>query len=208
MFETQILLFLVTSLIIIITPGQDMILVMSRSIALGSRAGIATATGISVGLLGHTILASLGLGAILRTSEVLFLVVKIIGAAYLIFLGIKLLKSRFEQFTLDRPTAASLRTLFFQGALSNLSNPKIAIFYFAFLPQFVPTQSTNPTPLLLTLGVSFAILTFLVKAPIGYGAGSLSHWLRTRPLIQLWINRISGTVLVALGIRLVFEKSA
>jgi threonine/homoserine/homoserine lactone efflux protein len=208
MLDTNFVLFLAASLVLIITPGQDMILVMSRSIAQGSKAGVATAAGVSVGLLGHTVLATFGLGAILRTSEILFFVIKIIGAAYLLYLGIKLLRTRHEEILLNNVAVTSLRTLFFQGAFSNLSNPKIAIFYFAFLPQFIPTGTANPTLMLLILGATFALLTFFIKAPIGYGAGSFSKWLRSRPFVQIWINRISGGVLIALGIRLAFEKRA
>ena len=95
----------------------------------------------------------------------------------------------------------SLKTLFYQGAISNLSNLKIAIFYFAFLPQLVSQQAAYPTRTLLMLGTTFALMTFIIKAPIGYGAGALSGWLRSRPAVQVWMNRVSGTLLVALGLR-------
>jgi threonine/homoserine/homoserine lactone efflux protein len=206
MIDTQFIVFLAASLLLIITPGQDMILVMSRSIGQGAKAGVATAAGVSVGLLGHTILATLGLGAILRASEMLFVAVKIIGAGYLLYLGFRLMMSKQEEIKIKNSESRSLKTLFIQGALSNLSNPKIAIFYFAFLPQFIPENAANPTIMLLMLGFTFALLTFLVKAPIGYGAGRLSKWLRSKPAVQVWINRISGGVLIALGVRLAFEE--
>jgi threonine/homoserine/homoserine lactone efflux protein len=206
MTETEIVLFIATSLLLIITPGQDMILVMSRSISQGSKAGIATAAGVCTGLMGHTILAAFGLGAVLRASETLFTVVKLVGAAYLLYLGIKLLRTRRGELDIRDMTSASLPTLYVQGAISNLSNPKVAIFYLAYLPQFIPAETLHPTPMLLALGVAFAALTFLVKAPIGYGAGAFSGWLRSRPSVQMWVNRISGGVLVALGLRLAFER--
>lgn len=205
MTETLPILFFVTSLIVIGTPGQDMILVMSRSVAQGWRGGVVTAAGVSTGLLGHTVLATLGLGALLSASQILFSVIKLIGAAYLIYLGIKLLCSS-PQLELHGLPAASLRRLFIQGAISNISNPKVAIFYFAFLPQFVPAGSVHPTTMLFVLGVLFAILTFGVKGPIGYGAGIFSGWLRSRPVVLKWINRCSGSVLVALGLKLALEK--
>ena len=204
--ETQLVLFIITSFVLIITPGQDMILVMSKSVAQGAKAGIATAAGISVGLLGHTVLAAFGLGALLRTSEIFFICIKIFGAIYLFYLGFKLLQTKEDTLVLSNEPISTLKSLFFQGAISNISNPKIAIFYFAFLPQFVPANSGNPTFMLLFLGSLFAFITFLVKAPIGYGAGSLSKWLRAKPSVQLWINRVSGGILVALGIKLAFEK--
>ena len=206
MKETLSILFIVTSLILIITPGQDMMLVMSRSIAQGRKAGVATAAGVSFGLLGHTVLAALGLGALLRASEILFVAIKLIGAVYLVYLGVKLFRSKHADIDIKGLPVASHLKLFFQGAFSNLSNPKIAIFYFAYLPQFIPTGSESPTIMLLILGAAFAVLTFFVKGPIGYGAGVLSSWMRSRPAVLGWVNRVSGSVLIALGLRLAFER--
>jgi threonine/homoserine/homoserine lactone efflux protein len=204
--EASWLLFVVTSLAIIATPGQDMILVMSRSIAQGSAAGVATAAGVSCGLVGHTLLATAGLGAILRTSEWLFVALKFAGGAYLVFLGVQLLRAPSR--ALSVPAGAPRRTwrLFVDGALSNLSNPKIAVFYFAFLPQFVLPGAAQPTLTVFVLGLVFAALTFLVKGPVGLGAGMLSGWLRERPGVLGWLNRVSGTVLIGLGVRLAFER--
>lgn len=199
-------LFVVTSLVLIVTPGQDMMLVMTRSIAQGPAAGIATAAGVSVGLVGHTVLATLGLGAILRTSEGLFLALKLAGAAYLLYLGIQLLRSTAHDIALQSGTPRSLRRLFADGAASNVSNPKIAIFYFAFLPQFVPPGAEHPTLAVFVLGLVFAALTFLVKGPVGLAAGGLSAWLRARPKALAGLYRGSGAVLVGLGLKLAFER--
>src|SRR5690349_22923133 len=129
MIEVTWWLFLVTSLVLIVTPGQDMVLVMSRSIAQGPAAGIATAAGVSVGLIGHTVLATLGLGAILRTSEWLFVALKLVGAAYLIYIGIGLLRSKDSTLQVEGAAPRSMGRLFLDGALSNVSNPKVAVFY-------------------------------------------------------------------------------
>ncbi len=204
MTEAHILIFIVTSLVLIITPGQDMILVMSRSISQGWKAGVATAAGIGTGLLGHTLLAALGLGAILQTSELLFTIMKIGGAVYLIYMGIRLILSSHSGLDINNLPALSTGNLFFQGAISNISNPKIAIFYFAYLPQFIPATETNTTALLLILGASFALLTFFVKGPVGYAAGKLSTWLRNRPSVISRIHKTSGLVLIGLGLRLAF----
>jgi threonine/homoserine/homoserine lactone efflux protein len=204
--ETLPILFIATSLLVIITPGQDMILVMSRSVAQGWKAGVVTAAGVSTGLIGHTILATLGLGAVLTASELLFIILKLVGAGYLMYLGIKLLRHSRMDLVLNGRPPASLRTLFFNGALSNLSNPKVTIFYFAFLPQFVPTGADHPTTTLFGLGIAFAVLTFLIKGPVGYGAGVLSGWLGSRPMVLAWTNRTSGTVLIALGLKLALER--
>lgn len=206
MTETLPIVFIFTSIFLIITPGQDMILVMSRSISQGCKAGVSTAAGVSVGLLGHTVLATLGLGALLSASEVLFTAMKFIGAAYLIYLGIRLFRNSHAGLNISDLPVVSLRKMFLQGALSNLSNPKIAIFYFAYLPQFVSPGTVNPTTQLFILGLTFAALTFIVKGPIGWGAGILSGWLRSRPAVIGWINRSSAVVLVGLGLRLALER--
>jgi len=200
------LLFTVASLVLIVTPGQDMVLVMSRSIAQGAAAGVVTAAGVSVGLVGHTVLATLGLGAILRTSEWLFLALKLVGAAYLIYLGVALLRTKATKLVVQVSAKRSLMRLFVDGALSNISNPKIAVFYFAFLPQFVRPTAEHPTLSVFVLGLLFAALTFLVKGPVGYFAGLLSGWLRSRPGFLTWLYRSSGAVLVALGVKLAFER--
>lgn len=185
-----------------------MILVMSRSVAQGSAAGVVTAAGVSVGLVGHTLLVTLGLGAILRTSEWLFLALKLIGAAYLVYLGVQLVRAKQHELAISAGAPRSLPRLFFDGALSNISNPKIAIFYFAFLPQFVLPGAQHPTLAVFVLGLVFAGLTFLVKGPVGLAAGLLSAWLRSRPKALTWIYRTSGAVLIGLGVRLAFERRA
>jgi threonine/homoserine/homoserine lactone efflux protein len=199
-------LFALASLVLIITPGQDMILVMSRSIAQGPRAGVATAAGVSVGLVGHTVLATLGLGAILRTSEWLFIALKLCGAAYLVWLGIGLLRTRRTELAVAEASDRSTWRLFADGALSNVSNPKIAVFYFAFLPQFVLPGAAHPTLTVFMLGLLCAALTFVVKGPVGVFAGLLSSWLRARPGVLVWLYRSSGAILVALGLKLAFER--
>lgn len=202
MLEAHWLLFLAASLAVIATPGQDMILVMSKSLAQGSKAGVVTAAGVSVGLIGHTLLATLGLGALLRTSVWLFTVLKLVGAAYLLYLGVQLLRTRVASLTAAAPAPQPLRRLFATGALSNLSNPKIAVFYFAFLPQFIPARAAHPTLTVFGLGLAFAALTFAVKGPVAVFAGRLSGWLQARPHAAVWPYRCSGLVMIALALRL------
>jgi threonine/homoserine/homoserine lactone efflux protein len=206
MFEVSWIVFLAASLLVIISPGQDMVLVFSRGLGQGARAGVATAAGVSTGLLGHTVLAALGLGAILKTSATLFLILKFVGAGYLIYLGLRMLFAGAAHFDGQLLRDRSLPRLFREGALSNLSNPKVAVFYFAFLPQFVPAAVPHPTATIFALGVAFSLLTFAVKAPVGYYSGALSAWLRSRPAVLKWITRSSGAILIGLGLRLAFEK--
>jgi threonine/homoserine/homoserine lactone efflux protein len=206
MIEASWALFVVASLAVIITPGQDMMLVMSRSLTQGAAAGVATAAGVSVGLLGHTVLATAGLGAILQASEWLFLALKFAGAAYLVYLGVTLIRAKGADLEAGSGAQRSPGRLFLDGALSNLSNAKIVVFYLAFLPQFVPAGAHQPTLSIFALGVAFALLTFLIKGPVGIFAGALSGWLRSRPGVLTWVYRSSGAILIGLGVKLAFER--
>lgn len=205
MAESQILLFLATSLLIIITPGQDLVLVLSRGISQGAKAGISTAAGVSTGLIGHSLLATFGLGTLLMASDVVFLSIKILGASYLVYLGYKLITSKSHLPQIRNENAISPWKCFTSGAFSNISNPKITIFYFAYLPQFITSAQHNHTDLLF-LGISFAFLTFIIKGPIGYMSGKFSGWILKNESVIKWINLTSGTVLICLGVKLAFEK--
>ncbi len=181
MIEVSWWLYFTASLVVIIVPGQDMVLVMSRGLGQGARPGILTAAGVSTGLLGHTLLATAGLSALLQASALTFTMVKVLGAAYLCYLGLALLLSRGRGLTLNAVAGdGSQGRIFLQGLLSNLSNPKIVVFFFAFLPQFVEPGAAQ-TLTLVTLGSLFAAMTFLVIGPMGFFAGRLSGWLRARP---------------------------
>lgn len=199
-------LFLLASVAVIATPGQDMVLVMARSVSQGPLAGIVTAAGVSVGLLGHTALAALGLGALLRASDWAFVAIKFAGAAYLVWIGWQLLRSPPAAIALQASAGRGRWRLFADGALSNLGNPKIAIFYFAYLPQFIGPGPEAATRDLLMLGAAFAGLTFLIKAPVGGFAGLLSGWIRTRPAVLRGVFRTSGAIMIGLGLKLAFER--
>ncbi len=215
MQNTSLLLFLLTSMLIILAPGQDMILVLSRAMTEGTKAGVTTAAGVGSGLLGHTLLVAAGLGAALQTSELLFSLMKYLGALYLLYLGVRAFRAPVVDITanvqLDCDPGSMkkirLRTFFIQGALSNLSNPKIALFYFAYLPQFVTAGSASPTGTLLALGATFAALTIIVKIPVALLAGALSGWIQNQPLVQIWLNRSCGGVLIAMGLQLALSET-
>lgn len=201
-------LFLAASVVLIATPGQDLMLVMSRSVTQGQWAGVVTALGISAGLVVHTALAVLGLGLILKTSEWLFLVIKFIGAGYLVYLGVQSLRSARGDVLLTDAPPRSPRRLFLDGAITNIANPKIAVFYLAFLPQFVNAGDPNSTWSLFVLGLSFAALTMIIKGPLAWFAGRLSGWLRSRPRVLAGFYRASGVVLIGLGVKLALEQRA
>jgi threonine/homoserine/homoserine lactone efflux protein len=196
-------LYIVASLALIATPGQDMIYVMTRSLAQGRFAGLCSAIGVCLGILVHTALAALGLGAILHASETLFMALKLLGAAYLVYLGLRMILSRRASLAPSRESAPlSPAQLVVQGVLSNVTNPKIVLFFFAFLPQFVDPASAHPTRELVFLGVLYAALALPVKSAVALAAGSLSEQVARHPAAMRWMNRASGAVLVALGLRL------
>ena len=196
-------LYIVASLALIATPGQDMIYVITRSLAQGRFAGVCSAVGVCLGILVHTALAALGVGAILKASETLFFALKLAGAGYLVYLGLRLLLSRETVRTIAGGAMRhSPLALVWQGVLSNVTNPKIVLFFFAFLPQFVSPASGHPTRDLVFLGVLYAVLALPIKIGVGLAAGSLSERVLRRPSAITWMNRFSGSVLVALGLRL------
>ncbi|MBS0447370.1 MAG: LysE family translocator [Proteobacteria bacterium] len=206
MIEVNWLLFVAASLVLIVTPGQDMILVMSRSIAQGAVAGIATATGVCSGLVLHTVLAALGLGALIRTSHGLYLALQLAGALYLAYVGVQLLRAPPRPLAIGGAASQRPARLFVDGALSNLCNPKIAVFYVAFLPQFVAPDAAHAVLSLFALGIAFALLALAVKGPIGLGAAALSGWLRTHPRALVRLFRCSGVVLLGLAVQLALQR--
>ena len=199
----ELALYVVASLALIATPGQDMIYVITRSLAQGRFAGVCSALGVCLGILVHTALAALGVGAVLQASEALFMGLKLVGAAYLVSLGLKLAFTRAPAPEAQAQGARlSPLALVWQGVLSNVTNPKIVLFFFAFLPQFVDAGSAHPTRDLVFLGVLYAVLALPIKIGVGLAAGSLSERVLQRPAAITWMNRLSGVVLVALGLRL------
>jgi len=201
--DTQLGLYVLASLALILTPGQDMIYVIGRSLAQGRVAGLCSAVGVIIGILLHTALAAIGVGAILHASETLFTALKLAGAAYLVYLGIRMVLARAIVIDSNEGGARGSRMrLVLQGILSNVTNPKIILFFFAFLPQFVDPASDHPTRDLAALGVLYALLGLPVKCGVALIAARLSDRMRRTPAALTWMNRACGALLVALGIRL------
>jgi threonine/homoserine/homoserine lactone efflux protein len=195
-------LFVGVSWALILAPGPDMLYVITRGMAHGRKAGIISALGVICGILVHTTAAALGLTLIFQTSALAFLVVKYLGAIYLIHLGIKAWKDK-SAFDLQTPTrAASSQSLFWQGALSNVLNPKIAIFFLAFLPQFVDKESGQVALQMALLGLTFAGFGFCFLAGVGYSAGIIAGWLTRQPNYSRFLQKLAGSILIGLGIRL------
>jgi len=196
-------LYVAASLALIATPGQDMLYVIARSLAQGRWAGLCSAFGVCLGILVHTGLAALGAGALLRASETGFLVLKLIGAAYLVYLGVRMLVARTTRLEAEDPAPPmSPMSLVAQGVLSNVSNPKIVFFFMAFLPQFVDPASAHPTRELVALGALYAGMAFVVKGAIAWAVGTLARRAPPSLATLAWAQRAGGAILVVLGIRL------
>jgi len=190
-----------------LTPGPDTAYILGRSIAQGREAGIASALGICVGSIFHSCAAALGLSAILATSAVAFAAIKLLGGAYLIFFGIKMLLDRRRQLSLPsnfrrRTTIAAFR----QGVFTNVLNPKVALFFLAFLPQFIDPASNMKLLAFLALGLTFVTTGTIWCLILAWFASALSERLRENETIGQWLNRAAGALFVFLGARLATTK--
>jgi len=200
-------LFLAAGILLNLTPGPDTVYILGRSIAQGREAGIASALGICLGSIFHSCAAALGLSAILATSAVAFAAIKLLGGAYLIFLGIKMLLDRRRQLSLPsnfrrRTTIAAFR----QGVFTNVLNPKVALFFLAFLPQFIDPASNMKVFAFLMLGLTFVTTGTIWCLILAWFASAFSERLRTNETIGQWLNRAAGALFVFLGLRLATAK--
>lgn len=203
---TKFALFVGVSWALIIAPGPDLLYVLTRGMAHGRRAGILSALGVIGGILVHTTAAALGLTLILQTSAFAFLLVKYVGAIYLIYLGVMAWRDN-SRFSLQPLTSTvNSQQLFWQGVLSNVFNPKIAIFFLAFLPQFVDKGSSQVTLQMVTLGLTFAGMGLCFLLVVGYSAGVIGGWLTRRPRYTQFLQRLAGGILIGLGIRLALTE--
>jgi threonine/homoserine/homoserine lactone efflux protein len=197
--------FLLASFLLWITPGPDTMYILARGISQGIRAGVLSVLGISGGILIHTTFAALGLSALLAASATAFQVVKIAGAAYLVYLGIQALRASGALATPEIAAASSGR-IFRQGVLTNVLNPKVAIFFLAFLPQFVdPAAGLGPVPFLL-LGGLFVSGGTLWNLGLAGGAARATRAIRQNADLMVWLERLSGCVYIGLGLNLLRSK--
>ena len=196
-------LFLASGILLNLAPGPDTAYILGRSIAQGRTAGIASAFGISVGSIFHTCAAALGLSAFLATSAWAFSAIKLIGGGYLVFLGIKLILEHGEQFCVPSGFRRfNSGAAFRQGVLTNLLNPKVALFFLAFLPQFIDPASTAKIPAFLALGLTFVATGTIWCMILAWFAAAFSQRLRANRKISQWLNRAIGSLFVFLGVRL------
>jgi threonine/homoserine/homoserine lactone efflux protein len=197
-------LYLFSGILLNLAPGADFLYVLTRSASRGFTAGVWAALGIGAGCIVHICAAALGLSAILASSAAAFTVVKWIGAAYLVYLGINMLLSRGSMRLDIQPEAGTedYSRIFWQGFLTNVLNPKIALFFLAFVPQFIDPASPTKVEAFLLLGALFNTTGTIWNIMVARGASFLSARLRTSSKLGVWLNRCLGGLFIALGVRL------
>lgn len=203
----QLFGFLAAALLITVSPGPDNLMVLSFGISRGRAKGIAFGLGCGLGCLSHTLLAALGVSALIAASPTAFLVLRVGGGLYLVWLGIQALRSRGQvQVTAARGADESLARLFAKGLLANAINPKVVLFFLSFLPQFVIAERGQVGWQTAQLGLVFTAQAALLFGLLGYFSGAVGQWLQRHGRAGVWLDRLAGTVFVALGVRLIVAR--
>ncbi len=199
----SMLTFIVASALLSLAPGPDNIFVLAQSALYGKTSGILVTLGLSTGLIVHTIAVALGVAVIFQTSVVAFTVLKVVGAIYLLYLAWQALRASAS--TLDEPqlSARSSWVLYRRGIIMNITNPKVSIFFLAFLPQFASPERGELAPQIFILGGVFLCVSLVIFCAIAVLAGVLGGWLNRSPKTQVYLNRIAGVVFAALALKLV-----
>jgi threonine/homoserine/homoserine lactone efflux protein len=194
--------FALTALMLNLTPGNDMLYVIARSTSQGSKAGIISSLGIMAGCMVHIIAAMAGLSAIIAKSAIAFDIIKYLGAAYLIYLGLRSIFGKKQSFTIASAVKKlSYKRIFWQGFFTNVLNPKVALFFLAFLPQFLNISKADTAWQILFLGVWFNMGGTLVNILVSLLFGRVKQWLGSSASVVQWQQRITGALLIALGIK-------
>ncbi|QJR12145.1 Leucine efflux protein [Usitatibacter rugosus] len=197
----DIALFLVASALLAVAPGPDIVYVLTRGIVQGRKAGFAAALGFATGCIFHTLLAALGVAALIRSSPLAFDLVRYAGAAYLIWIGIQALRHASSFALTEGGESKAYRTIFKQSVLGNALNPKVTLFFLSFLPQFVNTEAGNVGAQMLLLGLVFMAVTVGVFGAVAFFSGWIGEWLRRKPAIANRLNVFAGVTFIGLGIR-------
>jgi threonine/homoserine/homoserine lactone efflux protein len=197
---STLLIFSTTAFLLILAPGPNFVYILTRGTSQGRDAALISALGLGCGVALHTLAATVGLSALLRSSTGAFLAVKYLGAAYLIYVGVRTWRDR-GALALDR-TAPAARPwqLVTQSITASITNPKTALFFLTFLPQFVAPGAGSPALQMITLGAIYMLLTVSVYGMVGLGAGTVGAWLRRSPLAALRARRAAGLTFIGLGL--------
>jgi threonine/homoserine/homoserine lactone efflux protein len=202
---TSFITFAIATLILNLTPGPDMMYIAARSMGQGRRAGVISALGVGAGILVHTFAAVFGLAALLRSLPLAFNVVRYAGAGYLIFLGIRLLVRPGSRRSLEAPAPANSAAVFRQGMITNVLNPNVALFFLAFLPQFVSPARGSVAAQMALLGLWFNFSGTLVNLAVAGVAGVAGNLFRSRDRWRI-AERASGLVFIGLGLRVAIAR--
>lgn len=204
----DIALFVAASTLLALAPGPDIIYVLTRGIAQGRKAGIAAALGFASGCIFHTALAALGVAALIRSSPLAFDIVRYAGAAYLAWIGIQALRHR-SAFSIEGASEArTLTTIYKQSVIGNMLNPKVTLFFLAFLPQFVDSAAGHVALQMAILGIVFMLVTIVVFGAVALFAALIGDWVRRKPAIGERLNVFAGLTFIALGIRVALPDLA
>lgn len=198
--------YMIVVLGLFLIPGPAVLLTIARAVSGGRRIGIATGLGIAAGDLVHTILATIGLSAILMTSAVAFSIVKYAGVAYLVYIGIRAILEKPEPLDMPAVRAITADRAFRQALLAEVLNPKTALFFLAFLPQFVNPQNGSAVVQLAVLGLIFVAMSAAYTALIAVGAGSLTGFLRRNAALWNWQGKAVDMIYIGLGLRLAMQE--
>ncbi len=199
--------FALTALLLNITPGNDMLYVIARSSGQGTKAGVVSALGIGAGCIIHILAAVAGLSALIARSAYAFTIIKYIGALYLVYLGIRSLLNKRKELVIEKNIRQlSYRKIFWQGFTTNVLNPKVALFFLAFLPQFINIHFGNTAWQILFLGTWFDAGGTLVNVLVALLFGRIGEWLSNSPIIVQWQQRITGIILIGLGIKVALSS--
>ena len=200
-------LFIISGLLLNIMPGPDSLLIMTRSGTQGWRAGVAAVAGIRTGTMVHVLAAAVGLSAILSTSAIAFTVVKYVGAAYILYMAVALLRSkrRVPDAAVSVPPLP-YQKIFAQGFLTNVLNPKVAIFFLAFVPQFIDAAAPSKALAFIILGCIFNVNGILWSVALALFVAFASARLKLNPSVSQWLNRVTGGLFIWLGIKLALSK--
>ena len=202
----QFLGFLTAAILITLSPGPDNMMVLGVGIAKGRARGIAFGLGCALGCLNHTLLAVIGVSALIAASPTAFTALKIAGGLYLIWMGIGALRSRGGAQVAGGVPDESARQLFFKGLLANAINPKVVLFFLSFLPQFVVASRGDANWQIAWLGLIFTAQAALLFGLLGYFSGAIGQWLNKTPKAGMWLDRIAGAIFVGLGLRLIVAR--
>ncbi len=194
--------FLLTTLVVVATPGTGVLYTLAAALARGPRAAVVAAAGCTLGIVPHVLAAVTGLAALLHTSALAFQLLKYAGVAYLLYMAVSTLRERGALAVQDRGTPRSARTVIVSGVLVNILNPKLTIFFFAFLPLFVPAGAPDAVLRMLGLSAVFMGVTFVVFVGYGLFAAAVRAHVVSRPSVMTWLRRVFAGAFVALGARL------